>query len=182
MAITRFILPALMSMLMHGNSYAYDYDPLLLRAQATLFPKIVLLDQDINVKIKSKELLVLVLYAENDFKNAGLTKELIEKKYRPTNKNKMTVKLIKYDDFNGSMNATAYFLLKGPSRSVELVSSHAQSNKRITFSYDYNDFESNALLSVIMKEKTYIYLNKKALQDYGINFLPLFYKIVKVIE
>jgi len=182
MTIKRFILPVLIVMLMHFECYAYDYDPLLLRAQATLFPKIVLLDQDVNVKIKSRELLVLVLYAKNDLENAGLTKELIEKKYKHTNKNKMIVKLVMYDDFNESMNATAYFLLKGPGRSVEQVSNHAQGSNRITFSYDYNDFESNALLSVIMKEKTYIYLNKKALQDYGINFLPLFYKIVKVIE
>lgn len=180
--IIRIILPVLMLMFMHSKSYAYDYDPLLLRAQTALFPKIVLLDQDVNVKIKSKELIVFVLYAGNDFKNAELTKELIEKKYKLTNKNKMIVKLINYDDFNDSMNATAYFLLKGPSRSVELVSGHAQSNNRITFSYDYNDFDSNTLLSVIMKERTYIYLNKKALQNYGINFLPLFYKIVKVIE
>ena len=181
MAVIKLILTMLLLMLMHGNSFAYDYDPLLLRAQTTLFPKIVLLDQDISQKIEENSLKILVLYADSDVKNAELTKKLIEDKYKKTSRNALSVNLIKYNDYNSEI-ATAYFLLKGSVESVNKVTSYAESNSRITFSYDYNDFESNALLSVIMKEKTYIYLNKESFQKYGIKFIPLFYKIVKVVE
>lgn len=177
----RHAIVLLALMLMHCTSFAYDYDPLLLRAQTTLFPKILLLDQDVDKKIKLNKLEVLVLYAENDFKNAVLTKKLIEEKYK-NKRNEMSVKLIRYEEFNDSMTATAYFLLKGSDDLIEMVASHAEKNNSITFSYDYNDFKSNVLLSVIMKEKTYIYLNKKSFQKYGIKFIPLFYKIVKVVE
>jgi len=169
-------------MLMHVNAFAYDYDPLLLRAQTTLFPKIVLLDQDVATKTEKNSLKILVLYADDDIKNAELTKKLIEDKYKKNNRNTMSVNLIRYSEFKSSEIATAYFLLKGSDESVKKVSSYAERNNRITFSYDYNDFERNALLSVIMKEKTYIYLNKESFQKYGIKFIPLFYKIVKVIE
>ena len=169
-------------MLMHCKSHAYEYDSLLLRAQATLFPKIVLLDQNVGEKLKSNSMKMLVMYTENDYRNAVLTKNLIEEKYNKKNKKAISISLVKYSDFKDPVSATAYFLLKGPDDSVKAVSSYAEKNSLVTFSYDYNDFESNALLSVIMKEKTYIYLNKKSFQRYGIKFIPLFYKIVKVVE
>jgi len=178
----KLILALLLLMLMHCKSYAYEYDPLLLRAQAALFPKIVLLDKDVREKLKSNSLEILVLHVENDLINAELTKALIEEKYRKTNKNALSIKLVKYSDFKDSMIATAYFLLKGTDDSVKMVSNFAEKNNRVTFSYDYNDFDSNALLSVIMRERTYIYLNKKSVQKYNIKFIPLFYKIVKVVE
>jgi len=62
------------------------------------------------------------------------------------------------------------------------VVSHASSNNRIVFSYNYTDFKYDALISLHVKEKTYIYLNKSTVKLYGINFLPIFYKITKIFE
>ena len=42
--------------------------------------------------------------------------------------------------------------------------------------------EFAVLVSLLMKEKTYIYLNKRAVNRYAIRFMPAFYKIVRVQE
>ncbi|MEJ2213703.1 MAG: hypothetical protein P8Y20_06505, partial [Gammaproteobacteria bacterium] len=73
-------------------------------------------------------------------------------------------------------------LIGGSADDHDKVTQYASKHNRVAFSYDYKDIKNNFLISLFVKEKTYIYLNKKALVDYDIKFLPLFYKIVKVLE
>jgi len=169
--------------LMSFGVNAYDYDPLLMRAQATIFPKIILLDKDINEKHDDGNIAIVILHAKQESAVAENLKGLIFLKYmNHLGKNKLTVETVDFDSFDQEKVATAYFLLKGTNEIHEKITSHAASKKRLVFSYDYKDFTNNALISILMKEKTYIYLNKQAIHSYDINFLPLFYKIVKVIE
>ncbi len=162
---------------------AYDYDPLLMRAQASIFPKIILLDKNLDEKIKQDQVIITILYGKGEKKVAEEIKNLIHKQYlNNLGKKSLTVDVVAFDKFDQGNSSTAYFLLKGGESQRNMVTAHAASNKRLVFSYDYKDFQNNALVSVLMKEKTYIYLNKSAIHDYDIKFLPLFYKIVKVIE
>jgi len=162
---------------------AYDYDPLLMRAQATMFPKIILLDKDINDKHDDGNITILILHAKQESAVAENLKDLIVQQYtNHLGKNNLTVESVDFDNFDQERVATAYFLLKGTKEIHEKITTHAASKKRLVFSYDYKDFTNNALISILMKEKTYIYLNKQAIHSYDINFIPLFYKIVKVIE
>ena len=169
--------------LISTKAHAFDYDPLLMRAQASIFPKIILLDKDIDSKLENNQIIIEILHAEAD-KNIALNiKSLIEDQYKNNlGKKPLIIRLNEFESFNPEAPATAYFILKGSSNIHIKITSHAASMKRLVFSYDYKDFESNTLISILMKEKTYIYLNKSAIHDYDIKFLPLFYKIVKVIE
>jgi len=169
--------------LVSSKTYAFEYDPLLMRAQASIFPKIILLDKDIDSKLENNEIVIEILHAESD-KNTALTiKSLIESQYKSNlGKKSLLVRLKNLKSFDHESVVTAYFILKGSSEIHNKITSHAANKKRLVFSYDYKDFESNTLISLLMKEKTYIYLNKSAIHDYDIKFLPLFYKIVKVIE
>lgn len=178
-----FILLLLLFFLSGKQLYAYNYDPLLMRAQASLFPKIILLDKDLDKKISASQIILTILYSTKDHDSAQYIKDLIEAQYQHNLGNKqLIVNLSDFDNFNDSSNATAYFLLKSTASAHNKITLHASKQKRLVFCYDYKDFDSNALISVLMKEKTYIYLNKSAIHDYDIKFLPLFYKIVKVIE
>jgi len=170
-------------LLIPGKTYAFEYDPLLIRAQASIFPKIILLDKDIDSKLENNKIVIEILHAEED-KNTALTiKSLIENQYKKNlGKKPLLVRLKTLNSFNHEGTVTAYFILKGSSEIHKKITSHAANKKRLVFSYDHKDFESNTLISLLMKEKTYIYLNKSAIHDYDIKFLPLFYKIVKVIE
>ena len=57
-----------------------DYDPLLLRTQASIFPKIILLDRDIESKISENEIIISIVHTENDHADATILKKLMEKK------------------------------------------------------------------------------------------------------
>ncbi len=163
--------------------YAYDYDPLLMRAQATIFPKIILLDKNLEQKVDDNKVVVSVLYGAGERQAAEKIRTLINEQYKNNlGRRELDVRLIDYAQFHEDYPSTAYFLLKGAREQRDKVTRYASSQKRLVFCYDYRDFENNALVSVLMKEKTYIYLNKSAIHDYDIKFLPLFYKIVKVIE
>lgn len=177
------IIPYILFFSIMGKAQAFDYDPLLMRAQASIFPKIILLDKDLENKVVNNEVTIDILYSVDDENAALKIKELIEKQYKNNlGKKKLTVKLQEFETFDGTGDTTAYIMLRGTQELHKKVTSHAASQKRLVFSYDHNDFKNNSLISMLMKEKTYIYLNKPAIHDYDIKFLPLFYKIVKVIE
>ena len=169
--------------LLSSNAHAIDYDPLLMRAQATIFPKIILLDKDLDSKLEKNKIVIEILHSDEERKVALTIKSLIENKYKDKLGNKsLIIQLNDFESFNTKSNVTAYFILKGSSDIHNKITAHASTNKRLVFCYDHTDFKSNTLISLLMKEKTYIYLNKSAIHNYDINFLPLFYKIVKVIE
>ncbi len=173
----------LVLILVSKQAFAFDYDPLLIRAQASIFPKIILLDKDLDKKVMENKVVISILHGNGEYEIALNIKSLIEGQYKKNlGKNELKINVLDYRKFDDSTVSTAYFILKGASTYREQVTAHAASKNRVVFSYDYKDFESNALISVLVREKTYIYLNKNAIHDYDIKFLPLFYKIVKVIE
>lgn len=177
------ILPCIFVLSIMGQAQAFDYDPLLMRAQASIFPKIILLDKDLENKVSNNEVIIEILHSTQEKNTALKIKELIEDQYKNNlGKNNLIILLKDFESFDGSVNSTAYIMLRGTHELHKKVTSHAASQQRLVFSYDHKDFENNSLISMLVKEKTYIYLNKPAIHDYDIKFLPLFYKIVKVIE
>lgn len=182
MSKLRLIVLVYLMSINHGT-FAYDYDPLLMRAQASIFPKIILLDKNLSSKVDQDKVVISILYGKGEKDIAHTIESLIIKQYKHSlGQRSMDIRLIAFEDFEEFNASTAYFLLKGARELRDRVTRYAARNQRLVFCYDYKDFESNALVSVLMKEKTYIYLNKSAIHDYDIKFLPLFYKIVKVIE
>ena len=61
-------------LLIPGKIYAFEYDPLLIRAKASIFPKIILLDKDIDSKLENNKVVIKILHAEEN-KNKALTKK-----------------------------------------------------------------------------------------------------------
>ena len=173
----------IMLVLVSCRAWSDGYDPLLLRAQASIFPKIVLLDKDISKKTTGDKVVFTIVYKEQDKKVAHQFKDLIKDKYRSSLGNKgMVINLTTFEDFDYASNASAYILLQGPKDLFKKVVSHASINNRILFSYSYTDFKYDALISLYVKEKTYIYLNKSSVKLYDISFSPIFYKIAKIVE
>ena len=160
-----------------------DHDPLLLKAQATIYPKIVMLDKDLEDKIKEDTIVIAIVTEKGGHDSAVAMKNLIDQEYKSNlGEKNLTIRTQFFEEFNNEDPATAYILIGGAIDDHYKVTQYASTHNRVAFSYDYKDIKNNFLVSLFVKEKTYIYLNKKALVDYDIKFLPLFYKIVKVLE
>ncbi len=165
------------------HSWAGTYDPLLLRAQASIFPKIILLDKHIDKKSTDDIVELSIVYADQDAYIAQQLQSSIMDEYgNSLGKKKLVINLKTFEEINQASLSTAYILLQGSEQEFEKVISFASSNNRIVFSYSYTDFKHNSLISLYVKEKTYIYLNKAAIQLYDIKFLPMFYNLTKIIE
>ncbi|MCK9373969.1 MAG: hypothetical protein M0P91_12310 [Sulfuricurvum sp.] len=163
--------------------FSADYDPLLMRAQASIFPKIILLDQDVSKKTLNGSISLKVIYDGSERLQAKELKQLVDGQYKgKIGGYNFETELVHIDNFSASDDATAYILLDAADPKKRSVIARAAKNHRICFGYNYKDIENNILISLLMKEKTYIYLNKSALHEYTINFTPVFYRIVKVIE
>ncbi len=183
MMLIRSILTCFLLVSLSGYAQSYEYDPLLMRAQASIYPKIILLDKDLDKKLYADQVVISIVHSSNEENIALELKEIITKQYKNhLGKQKLAIELSEYGHFDETIIATAYILLKGTEQQLSNVTTHAAKRQRLSFGYDYKDFGSNLLVSVQLKEKTYIYLNKTAIHDYHIRFMPLFYKIVKVIE
>ena len=170
-------------MMVASHVSADRYDPLLLRAQATIFPKIILLDQDIEKKLNNDEVVIAIVSTIYDQYVAKKLKVLIENKYGTSlGSKKLTVNIKTFDKVDNASLATAYIVLEGGALNIKQVVSYASSHERAVFSYSYSDFEYDTLISLYVKERAYVYLNKSAIKLYGIRFMPVFYKITKPIE
>ena len=180
-----FYLKALLlclSIMLPSLSWGGTYDPLLLRAQASIFPKIVLLDKNLTKKISANEVVITIVSTDQDELVAQDLKNHIGAKYgRYLGDMSLRVNAVTFDDFDREALSTAYIILQGSESEFEDVVSHASNQGRIVFSYSYTDFRNDSLISLYVKEKTYIYVNKATVQLYGISFLPIFYKIIKII-
>ena len=182
MPFLKFLILTLL-IAMSNALQAADYDPLLLQAQASIFPKIIMLDKQVADKTIDNEIVISIISNNGDVAAAEILRAFIEKKYKnKLGSKKLTVKLNEFVNHDSKSVYTAYILLKGTDALFKTVVTHASNKNRIVFSYDYEDFRNNALISLHMKEKIYVYLNKSALHDYDIKFTPIFYKIVKVRE
>lgn len=155
-------------------------DILLLKAQATIFPKIIMLDKDIQWKCNDNKLVLAIVHTKQESDDAEKLRSMIDAQY----KNKLgafsfEVRLIDIDQFNVNEEVSAYYIFDASLPSMKNVISHAIDKKCICFGYSYKDFSNNILISLFVKEKTYIYLNRSALHEYKIKFIPIFYKISK---
>jgi len=160
--------------------FSLDYDNLLIRAQASMFPKIILLDKNVNANITDSTVSLAVIYNKRELKEAKILKNLIDSQYKEVlGKYKFKVNLIDVEDFKDSDSSTAYYLFDSSGVSKKRVISHALNHRRICFSYNYKDFDDKTLISLFLKEKTYIYINKSVINDYNIKFVPIFYNIAK---
>lgn len=182
-SLSKKIALLLISCMLACQVSAGNYDPLLIRAQAAIFPKIVLLDQGLARKAHDDVITINIVYTAQDVQVAQQLKEAIEEKYGDAlGGKKMVVSISSFDNFDHSVIATAYIILQGSELFFKKVVSHAVYHERIVFSYSYADFEYDALISMNVKEKTYIYINKATVHLYGVSFMPAFYKIAKIVE
>ena len=160
----------LILLLFAANLTAFNVDPLLLKAQASIFPKILLLDKDISTKLIDQKLSLNIVYTDRESKVAQKFKLMIEDEYKSNpGALELEVRLTNIEKFRQDETASAYYVFNASSSEIKEVINYASKAHRICFGYNYKDFENNVLVSLFVKEKTYIYLNKQVFMSFTIS-------------
>ncbi len=165
-------------------AYGYIYDTLLLTTQATIFPKIVILDQNIEAKLIDNSIVFGIVYEKEDYATAEKIKNIIRKKFnKKIDKYTLEVLLIPYETLNEKIKATAFYALNS-SEKFSKIFTLASRQEVILFSYDLANLtpKEGALITIMNENKTVIYLNTLMLPSYQIEFIDVFYQIVEFTD
>ena len=163
-----------------GNiAFGYTYNDLLLKAQTAIFPKLLLLDKQLNDKLVNGKIVYTIVYRENDYNKALEVRDLVDAYYKKNlDQYGFEITLVEYSDVSDNMNATAVYALNSD-EGIDKLAKLATSKGIITFAYDIAALKDGMLFSMVVEKTTVIYLNKKILQRYNVDFVDSLYQIVR---
>jgi len=163
--------------------FGYNYDDLLLKAQSSIFPKIMLLDKKIQQKLVENKIIYTIVYDGNDYQTALHVKNYIDNIFRGHfDKYPYVVNAVDFSQLDATTKASAFYVLKSSKQNIEKVADIARQKGIITFSYDINNLKYGLLFSLIIEKSTVIYLNKENLNANDIDFVDFLFQMVKFID
>jgi len=163
--------------------FGYEYDKLLLKAESNIFPKLVLLDKQLSKKVTNNEIVFCIVHHTSDQIKSKKIKEMIKEKFADqVGGYKLKIELKEFDKVKSDDKVNAYYILQGLHEKVKHITNIAKKRNIPTFSYDPLYFEENVLISMTIQNSSTIYLNKQVLKEYGIDFVDIFYQMVKFVD
>ena len=158
---------------------AYEYDKLLLRAEAYTFPKIVIMDKNYRQKLNYNTVEIAILYEPIDKLVAIELKSMIKNKFgTKISASELVIKLVEFEKIDKIYSA--YIALKSKKSTLEEVSSMSREQGRILFAYDYQDLKRGALVSLVIENYTSLYMSKKEIKNSKIDFNSAIFSIVRL--
>jgi hypothetical protein len=160
--------------------FGYNYDRVLIKAQASVFPKLILLDKDISNKVVDNKIIFTIVYHKSDYIKSIRIQKFIENKFNHTLGNyKLGVVLKEFDEVDSKDRSHAYYILKGDLQRVRSISKIAKQQRALTFVYELQYLSQEILFSLAMHNRAYIYLNRDAYHSYRVQFVDTLYQIIR---
>ena len=162
--------------------FGYNYDSLLLKADSSIFPKIMLMDKKIKNKLIDNKIIYTIVYDERDYETALDVKEYIENTFKKyMNGYPYAVDLVKFSQLSINTKASALYVLKSSTENIKKAANIARQKGIISFSYDINNLKYDLLFSLIIENSTILYLNKEYLHTNNIDFVDSLLSMVRFI-
>jgi len=163
-------------------AYGYNYDSLLLKAQASIFPKIILLDKKLDDKLIDGKIIYTIVYDESDYDTAVEVSEFIDAKHKGYFDNYIyKINLVKFSDLSNDTETTVIYALNSKD-SIIKVADVAKEKGIITFSYSIENLRKGLLFSLIIEKSTVLYLNKENLYTQEVDFVDSLLQMVKFMD
>ena len=173
----------LVSIIAHSALFGYSYDELLIKAQTTLFPKIMLLDRKLDNKLVDGKILYLIAYEESDDISAAGVRDLLVSTYSGMIEgHPVEFRTIPYDCIDDDTQATAIYALRSREHQIGKVAAIARAKGIITFAYEIAYLRQGLLFSLMVEKSTVLYLSRKNIQKYDVDFVDVLYQIVRFID
>ncbi len=162
--------------------HSYNYNEVLLKAQASIFPKILLLDKKLQNKLIDGEIIYTVVYEKNDYFTAREIRDFINKKYSNIIDGfKYKVNLVEFSELSTLTRASAFYVLNSKDQ-IKKVADIAKKIGVISFAYDVKNLKNGLLLSLMLEKSTVLYLNKRNLYTKNIDFVNIFLQMVRFVD
>ncbi len=168
--------------ILHTFLFGYNYNDMLLKAQASIFPKIMMLDKKLEEKLIDGKIVYTIVFDEEDHDTALRISEFINKNYKNNfDKYSYKINLVKFTDLSIDTNASIIYMLNS-NKDIKKVADIAKQKGIITFAYDINNLKNGLLFSLMLEKSTVLYLNKENLHTQKVDFVDSLLQMVKFID
>ncbi len=172
-----FILSLLTSTL-----FGYSYNDLVVKAQSSIFPKILLLDKKLDEKLVNGTIVYTIVCEESDYHLAEALRDAMNTKYQNRlNGYTFTVNVLRFSELGPKVRTTAIYLLNSEA-GIEKATRLAKDLGFMTFAYDIANLQHGVLLSLMVEKSTVLYLSKGSLQSHNVDFADALYRIVRFTQ
>ena len=159
--------------------FGFEYDNILLQTQATIYPKIILLDKKLPHKLINNEIVYTIICETGDYQTALKVKKMINQTFHHYLGNYVyQVKIVKCTDFSTLKKTTAIYVLS-PCENIKEIATFAKKRGIISFAYDFNDLKKGLLISLNIEREIVFYLNKDVLNREKIELVDSFLQMVQ---
>lgn len=173
---------ALLLFILVNLAYGYTYNRLLLKAQASIFPKMIMLDKKIKNKLVDGKIVYTIVYEKNDYYTALEIGEFIESNNKQDKSGyHYKINLVEFSEFSDETQTTAVYALNSD-KYIQKVAQSAIKKGIISFTYDISNLKQGILFSLMLEKSTVLYLNKEDLDTKKIDFVDSLYQIVNFVE
>lgn len=163
-------------------AFAYNYDYVLLKAQASIFPKIILLDKKIENKLIDGEIVYTIVYDKNDYDEALKISDFIDENYKGRfDKYRYKINLVDVLEFSTKTKASAIYVLQ-LDKEIQKISDIAKEKGVISFSYDIGNLKDGLMFSLVIEKSTVLYVKKENLYNKKVEFVDSLLQIVRFTE
>lgn len=172
----------LITMLIVVPLFGFSYNPLLLRAQASIFPKVLLLVKEPKKLLVEGNIVFAIVYESEDKEPASELKRLMEEQYKGSIEGyPFKVILIQYSKLDEKLECSALLALHSDNH-IGFPVKLAIKKKIVTFVEDAAYLKEGYLFSLNLERATVIYMNKPMLPYYGIEFSDTLYHVVRFFD
>lgn len=172
----------LLSILVVVPLFGFNYNPLLLEAQASIFPKLLLLAKEPQKLLVNERIVFAVVHEAEDIESALELKHLMEEQYKSHIEGyPFSVILVEYSKLNETFEASAVLALHSEAFIHELAQLVIK-KKIVSFVGDVVNLKEGFLFSLNLERSTVIYMNKPMLPSYGIEFSDTLYHVVRYFD
>jgi len=163
--------------------FGYNYDNLVLKAQSSIFPKIMLLDKKVQNKLIDNKIIYTIAYDTSDYQTALHVEEYINSIFKGHfDRYPYKINLVDFSHLSPNTEASALYVLQSSTDNIKKAADIAFQKGIVSFSYDVNNLKDGLVLSLIIEKSTILYFNIKYLHVKNIDFIDSLFPMVKFID
>lgn len=163
-------------------AFSYNYNDVLLKAQASMFPKIILLDKNIEEKLIDGTIIYTIVYDQSDYNTVLEISEYIDTKYNGFfDKYAYKIQLLEFKELSMDTQTSALYVLNSDNY-IKKAATIAKQKGIIAFAYDIANLKNGLVCSLMIEKSTVLYLNKESLSTQKVDFVDSLLQMVKFVD